>query len=232
MRSVSRRQWAIVVVLGVVVIGLVAGWMTWNADSTETTELPDGAWASTAARASEPTIGASSHVETAVGDGGPLIEERTGKGAIAAAVRFLELTEVAVDLAPAEAAELQRSISTEESASRLAGEVESMLANVGASVPEGVAVHAAPLGAAAREVDGGWEVSIWYVEVVIYGSELAVEQWSTATYTLKWQSDEWRMAELTSIPGPTPVRPNAMVASSTAELIAATAGLSDDGWGQ
>ena len=61
-------------------------------------------------------------------------------------------------------------------------------------------------------------------------NELAVEQWRTATYTVEWEAGEWRMADLVSRDGPTPVRPASTVASTTAELIAATAGLSDEGW--
>ncbi len=159
-------------------------------------------------------------------------DERSREGAIAAAIRFLELTEEAVELSPTDAGDLQRSISTEASAERLAGDVESTLTEVAVSVPEGVVVHAAPLGTSAREVGDGWEVSIWYVEVVIYGTELAVEQWSTATYTLVWESNEWRMANLVSVDGPVPVRTAATVASSVSELTAATSGLSDEGWGQ
>ena len=158
--------------------------------------------------------------------------ERSRDGVIAAAVRFLELTEDAVQLTPSEAGDLQRSISTQGSAGRLAAGVEATLTDVAASVPDGVIVHVAPLGASAREVSGGWEVSIWYVEVAIYGSELAVEQWRTATYTLIWESNNWRMDDLVSVDGPVPVRTASNVASPVSELIALTAGLSDDGWGQ
>lgn len=156
---------------------------------------------------------------------------QTEERAVAAALRFLELTEVAVAMSPADGAALQRSISTEASAGRLAAEVEATLADVELSVPDGLTVHVAPLGTSARAVGEGWEVSVWYVEVVVYGDELAVEQWRMATYTVEWEAGEWRMADLVSRDGPTPVRPASTVASTTAELILATAGLTDEGWG-
>lgn len=158
--------------------------------------------------------------------------EPTERGAVAAAVGFLELTEEAVAMSPAEAAALQRSISTDASADRLAEEVEATLAEVATAAPNGLTVDVAPLLASAREVSNGWEVSIWYVEVIVYGNELAVEQWTTATYTLAWESGEWRMSDLVSNDGPVPVRPAAMIASPIAELVTATAGMDDDGWGR
>ena len=156
--------------------------------------------------------------------------EPTERGVVAAAVGFLELTEEAVALSPAEAADLQRSISTEASADRLAGEVEATLAEVATAAPNGLTVDVAPLLASAQEVSDGWEVSIWYVEVIVYGNELAVEQWTTATYTLVWESGEWRMSDLVSKVGPVPVRPAATIASPTMELVTSTAGMDDEGW--
>ena len=152
------------------------------------------------------------------------------ESAVAATVRFLELTEDVVRMTPAEGAALQRSISTAGSADRLAAEVKATLTDLQLSVPEGVAVHVAPFGATASEVGDGWEVAVWYAEVIVYGQELAVEQWRTATYTLVWEAGEWRMADLVSEHGPTPVRPASTVASTAEELIATTAGLSDAGW--
>lgn len=155
----------------------------------------------------------------------------TEESAVTSALRFLELTEDVVAMTPVEGAALQRSISTEASADRLATEVEATLADVELAVPGGLTAHVAPLGASARPAGDGWEVSVWYVEVIVYGDELAVEQWRTATYTVKWEAGEWRMADLVSRDGPTPVRPASTVASTAAELISATAGLSDEGWG-
>ena len=155
----------------------------------------------------------------------------TEESTVTAALRFLELTEDVVAMTPVEGAALQRSISTEASADRLAAQVEATLADVELSVPGGLTAHVAPLGTSARPAGDGWEVSVWYVEVLVYGDELAVEQWRTATYTVEWEAGEWRMADLVSRDGPTPVRPASTVASPAAELISETAGLSDEGWG-
>lgn len=155
----------------------------------------------------------------------------TEEGAVTSTLRFLELTEDVVAMTPVEGAALQRSISTEASADRLAAQVAATLADVGLSVPGGLTAHVAPLGTSARPAGDGWEVSVWYVEVLVYGDELAVEQWRTATYAIEWEAGEWRMADLVSRDGPTPVRPASTVASIAGELISATAGMSDEGWG-
>lgn len=184
---------------------------------------------SAAAVVAAPDVAAPS---PATADAGPEDAPSRGEaGAAAAALRFLELTEDVARMAPAEAAAVQRSISTEASADRLAGEVGATLTDVALSVPAGVTVEIAPLGSYARPAGDGWEVSVWYVEVVVYGDELAVEQWRTATYSLEWEAGEWRMADLVSSDGPTPVRPASAVASTTAELVTATGRFSDDGWG-
>ncbi len=146
---------------------------------------------------------------------------------MAAAVGFLELTEEVVSMSPADGAALQRSISTEAAAERLSAEVADTLRSVQTDVPEGVLASVATFGVDAVERGDGWDVSIWYVEVIVYGDELAVEQWRTSKYSLEWESDGWRMSGLESIDGPTPVRPAASVASSTASVAAAVSGMDD-----
>ena len=146
----------------------------------------------------------------------------------AAAVRFLELTEDVVSMSPAEAADVQRSISTAASAEALAAEVFETLTAIRTDVPEGVAVSIAPFGVETVERGEGWDVSIWYVEVVVYGDQLAVEQWRTSTYGVVWERGEWRMDSLSSSPGPTPVRPATVVASPVVDVAEAVAA-SDDG---
>ena len=59
-------------------------------------------------------------------------------------------------------------------------------------------------------------------------------QWSSGVLRpTPWcgKRGEWRMADLVSEYGPTPVRPASTVASTPAELIETTAELSDEGWG-
>ena len=101
-----------------------------------------------------------------------------------AALRFLELTEEVIRLSPEDGADMQRSIASSAAADRLADDVLALLSQLEADVPEGVEIHLAPLGVSSVETASGWDVSIWYVEVVVYGDQLAVEQWRTATYSL------------------------------------------------
>ena len=145
-----------------------------------------------------------------------------------AAVRFLEMTEEVVRLSPTDGALAQRSIASEASADRLSNEVFETLTRLANDVPDGVVVQIAPIGVSAVETPTGWDVSIWYVEVVVYGSELAVEQWRTATYSLVKQGGEWRMDALVSTDGPVPTRPASAMAWSSPAFIAGMAGFDDE----
>lgn len=145
-----------------------------------------------------------------------------------AAVRFLELTEDVVQLSPDAGAEMQRSIASDDASDRLATEVSDLLTQLQTDVPEGVAVHLAPLSLSSVETSTGWDVSIWYVEVIVYGDQLAVEQWRTATYSLVDENGEWRMDGLESADGPVPTRPASVVGWSAPSLTSAVAGFDDE----
>ena len=155
-------------------------------------------------------------------------ESATESGARRASLRFLELTERVVDMTPEEAADAQRAISTARSAERLAADVERKLRAIQAQVPEGVAVHVAPVAVRSTRLGDGWSVAIWYVQVAVYGGELAAEQWTTATYSMVWEAGNWRMDDLVSAPGPTPAR-SSTTATPVGELLAALQGFSDEG---
>ena len=145
-----------------------------------------------------------------------------------AALRFLELTEEVIRLSPEDGAAMQRSIASEAAENRLADDVFALLSQLEADVPEGVEIHLAPLGISSVETASGWDVSIWYVEVVVYGDQLAVEQWRTATYSLVDEAGEWRMNALESVDGPVPTRPASVVGWSAPSLVAAVAGFDDE----
>ncbi len=145
-----------------------------------------------------------------------------------AAVRFLELTEDVVRLSPDEGARLQGSIASSAAAGRLSADVFDLLRQLETNVPEGVAVHLAPLSLRTVDTGSGWDVAIWYVEVIVYGDELAVEQWRTATYSLVDENGEWRMDALESSDGPVPIRPASVVGWSAPALIGAVSGFDDE----
>lgn len=132
-------------------------------------------------------------------------------------------------MTPTDAAGSQRSISSARSADRLAGDVEQKLLGIQAQVPDGLVVHVAPVAARATARGDGWNVAIWYAQVVIYGRELAVEQWTTATYALVWEGDTWRMDALVSTPGPVPTRPATLIPTPVALLLSAISGFDDEG---
>ena len=105
---------------------------------------------------------------------------------------------------------LQRSISTTADADRLAQQVRDQLESIRVEVPEGVAVGGGAAGGVVVGAAGRWvgRCRWWYVEVVVYAGELAVEQWRTATYDLRWEGGGWAGGgDLVSVQGPVPVRP-------------------------
>jgi hypothetical protein len=116
----------------------------------------------------------------------------------------LELSEDVVEVSPVEAAEAQRAVSTSRSADRLASEVENAMRELVAQAPEGLGVWVAPISARSTPVGEGWEVSIWYVQVLTVGTQLTVESWHTATYTLEWETGTWKVADVVAVDGPTP----------------------------
>jgi len=144
-----------------------------------------------------------------------------------AAIRFLEMTEDVVQLSPEAGAEMQRSIASKDASERLVTEVSDLLTQLQTDVPEGVAVHLAPLSLKSVETSTGWDVSIWYVEVIVYGDQLAVEQWRTATYSLVDEEGTWRMDDLKSSDGPVPTRPTSVVGWSAISPAAAVEGFDD-----
>ena len=222
MRKRLRR---VLPALGVVVAGLVAGGVLLGggeaSEGTPPLSVPD---------APSPTVATSRSVGEPGGDESSAVTvavEAMERPEVAA-VRFLELTEDVVRMTPEEGARAQRSIASSSSADRLSQEVFETLTGLTNDVPGGVEVQIAPLGVRLVETSAGWDVSIWYVEVVVYGNELAVEQWRTATYSLVDEGGEWRMDALVSTDGPVPTRPAAAVAWATPELIAGIAGFDDE----
>jgi hypothetical protein len=222
----NRRRMIAAAVAGAVLAGLA--WLGANCtDQDSTTQT---------AAATEPSISSPpvAPVATATGSAnGPVSDpampaEQSEVGARMTAVRLLELTEDVVALSPSEAAELQRSISTDDAADRLAAEVFEQLSVIQREVPGGVLVEVAPLGVSATRRGDGWDVSVWYVEVIVYADQLAVEQWRTATYTLVWQHDQWLMSGLESVDGPTPTRSASVLSSPTQAVAAAVMAMSDE----
>jgi hypothetical protein len=143
-------------------------------------------------------------------------------------VWLLELSEDAVEASPEEAAAIQRAVSTSGSADRLAGEVETAMRELVARAPAGVEVWVAPISARSMPVGEGWEVSIWYVQVLAVGTQMTAESWHTATYLLEWEAGTWKTADVAATDGPTPgTGPNAAQPTPPVELVGVLAGYDD-----
>lgn len=153
---------------------------------------------------------------------------RSEVGARRAAVAFLEATEDIVHLTPAEAAETQRAISTAAAGERLASEVEEQMTDLLARTPQGVEVWIAPMNARSSESLDGYSVSIWYAEVVAFGTAIAVDNWRTVTYSLVWERKTWLIDEQTSIEGPVPSRAGGLTVTPPATLLSILSDFNDE----
>jgi hypothetical protein len=219
----TLRSWPFAVAL--LIIGTALG-ISWSKSSSPQTETVAASTASPEFVAGEQSLDASPSSSSDGPDlSGPPAEHNSPE---LAAVRFLELTEEVVRLAPEAGAEVQRSIASSETADRLSTEVFELLTQLRMDVPEGVVVHLAPLSARSVETRTGWDVSIWYVEVIVYSDRLAVEQWRTSTYSMVEEFGEWRMDGVVSSDGPVPTRPASAVGWSARSLTLALAGFDDE----
>lgn len=220
-----RRLRSLVLVVGLPIVGVTLG-ISMAKDPSPSVYAGPSASSATEAVVAVREVG--SPVAKSVGSPDEATTAPEPESPELAAVRFLELTEEVIRLSPEEGAEVQRSIASEAAEDRLADDVFALLSQLKADVPEGVEVHLAPLGMRSAETASGWDVSIWYVEVVVYGDQLAVEQWRTATYSLVDEAGEWRMDALDSVDGPVPTRPASVVGWSAPSLVAAVAGFDDE----
>ena len=154
---------------------------------------------------------------------------RSELGARTAAVVYLEATEDIVHMTPAGAAQAQRDVSTAGAADQLAAEVEEQMAELVAQAPQGVQVWLAPLEARSTAIGGGFEVSIWYAEVVAVGTVVAVDNWRTVTFGLVWENDTWLIDSKSSVVGPVPGRGSGLVVTPPATLVSILGAYDDTG---
>lgn len=209
------------------VVGVVVLWfLQFNRQPDNPNPSVNGA---ASAPADAPTaVAAAAAVTTVQRDVGPSTES-TESAVLAAAVRYLELSEDLVEMSPAEAASVQRRISTADAADRLAVDVEAQLAELIEEFPAGLTLWVAPISAFTRPVGDEWEVSIWYVQVVAITGETVRDIWKTVTYRLADHAGEWKIADKVSVSGPTPASSAATVVTPAVALAAMLGGFDDDG---
>jgi hypothetical protein len=71
-------------------------------------------------------------------------------------------------------------------------------------------------------------ISIWRVGIIGSGASVDPQQsWATETVTLVWGSGRWKVADLSSSPGPTPPLPAGVAATSRGELFRTVPGLEE-----
>lgn len=153
---------------------------------------------------------------------------QTETGALQAAVALLETTEDVVAMTPADARAYQQLVSTRASASRLGAEVDQQLVNVQSQTPQGLRLWLAPFAARTTPTEVGYEVAIWYAEVMLLAAEATAEQWQTVTYSMVWQDDGWKMDDSVSTPGPTPQLRLGRSSESPSAFVGLLEGYSDE----
>jgi len=170
---------------------------------------------------------------TAVDNGGDVAEslERSEAGARSTAVGYLEMTEDAVSMAPAEAGEVQRSIATADFADAFAADAEQRMIELRESIPGGIVLRVAPIEV--RSIDDGdeWLISIWYAQAITIVGETVVDDWRTADYRLRWEDGSWRIAAFSSDRGPMPGRGSQPPSLDAIDFEAQLTDFSDEGLG-
>jgi hypothetical protein len=157
-------------------------------------------------------------------------------GAVVAAIGFLELTERVTSMTPDEAAVAQASISADSVREVLAAKTRDEVEHTLAAYDVGT-IHLRITPLAARRTDSatGTTVALWYLGVFTVDHGTASSFFRTATYTLVWEHDTWRMTSLESTPGPTPMPTKDAYLDSALQLTAALDGftsVADQGAGR
>jgi len=154
---------------------------------------------------------------------------RTEAGALAAAVSYLEATEEAVTLAPADAGAAQSAMATAVFADEFAADTERRMSELVAAVPGGIRLRLAPIEARSVPDGDDWLVSIWYVQAITLVGETVVDDWRTANYRMRWEGDTWKIASFESNRGPMPGRGTQPPSATPTQFEALLSGFSDDG---
>ena len=155
--------------------------------------------------------------------------ERTEQGARDAAVAILELTEEAVQMTPADAADFQRPFSTVGFADEAAATTEEQMVELRRTIPDGVTLRLAPIAVRSQPSGDDWIVSIWFVEAITIGTEAVVDDWRTATYTMRWEDHAWKVAAFESVRGPMPGRGTQPASAPPPQFEALLTGFTDVG---
>jgi hypothetical protein len=155
--------------------------------------------------------------------------DRSETGARDAAVGYLESTELAVEMSPADAAELARSMASDRYRDEFAVETEQSMVELWETIPDGITLRLSPLEARATAVGDDWIVSVWFVEVISIGTDAVVDDWRTVTYRMVWQDGTWKIDSFESERGPTPGRGTQPASSTPAGFEALLDGFSDEG---
>ena len=231
-------MWAprrLAVALLAVVIAVAALWQLGRSDSsppapnvpaeTATGAASGGSVARGLTPAEEPPSTSTRPSEEAV----PVGFERTELGARRAAVAYLEMTEVAVELAPADAGALASGMASVRYRDQHAQDTEAAMIELAETIPAGIRLRLAPIAARSTPAGDDWEVAVWFVEAITVGTEGVVDDWRTATYRLVWEGDTWKIDSFDSVRGPMPGRGTQPASETPSGFEAVLSGFSDEG---
>lgn len=147
-------------------------------------------------------------------------------GARAAALRYLALSEIVLNMSEEAAVDAQRDAASTAAAEGLVADLRRKLASVRQAFPAGpVWYRVGPL--TARVVGAGPDqarAEIWHVGVVSPPNVAPYEEWRMARYDLVWERGGWRVTAESSGPGPRPTAPTRPEPVSADALEAALTG--------
>ena len=155
--------------------------------------------------------------------------EQSADGARTAAVTYLESTETAVTLQPAEAAAWARESASVAYADEFAADTEAQMIELLDTIPAGIILRLAPIATRVDPDGDGWRVSVWFVQAITIGTEGVVDDWRTTTYRMVWEADTWKIDEFRSERGPTPGRGTTPASETPAGFEALLVGFDDEG---
>ena len=165
---------------------------------------------------------------TTVIDGAPMGYRRDAAGARAAGVAFTRLNEELMRMEDTRAIGARRAMASALTADALVDQLRAELAELRKGWPVGtLRYRVVPLAVRVNESGpDAVRVDVWYLGVVSGRGIGTYEEWTTDTYHLVWERDDWRAAALSDTPGPRPA-PGRQPTSGAAEIEARLAGFEE-----
>jgi hypothetical protein len=167
---------------------------------------------------SQPASAAGSGPSRVEAPGVPVGFARTRRGALAAAVRYVQLGNVILSVDTDSATSVLHRVSSSAAGSTFVDSELAAFAQLRAALARGSGPASLRVGVVATRVDafasGRARVALWRVAVLSRdGMTNPGEQWATVTYDLVWEAHDWKIWSESVVPGPAPSPSDAQLAT-------------------